>query len=300
MVQAGSEGLGEAESGTLTLEPRTGAQGIVLELAALGAIEGRLLVPADESARDRVVGASRGGGRSCSVRTDAEGNFRFEKLSPGAWLLRPLAEDIDPAGDGFEIRDAVGGAGEIPSTCTVRPGETTRVEIDLRHKAEFVAHIEVAGLEGGQWTASLDPEGVSFSRRTSLSQVAAEALRMSVDQPGDYALRIAVWKPEMHGSLRIEERVHLDAGPNVWTLAGPAGQLVIANTLGDKVYPQLRCEAPGGRTLEFDLELAAHEEVTLPCLPVGRWARVHYDAGRFVEDAVLEITAATPARIEWK
>jgi uncharacterized GH25 family protein len=300
VIQAGAEGLGEADSETLALEPRTGADGIVLELAALGAIEGRLLLPADETARDRVVGASRGGGRSCSVRTDAEGKFRFEKLSPGAWLLRPLAEDVDPAGEGFEIRYAVGGASELPSTCAVRPGETTRIEIDLRHKAEFVARIELAGLEGGKWTAALDPEGASFSRRTSLSQVAEDALRMSVDQPGDYALRISVWKPEMHGSLRIEERLHLDAGPNVWSLAGPAGQLVIANTLGDKVYPQLRCEGPGGRTLEIDLELAAREEALLETLPAGRWVRVHYDAGRFIEDGAVEVSPVTPARMEWK
>ena len=300
LVQAGAENLGEADTSVLALEPRTGADGIELELGALGAIEGRLLLPPDESARDRVVGASRGSGRACSVRTDAEGKFRLEKLSPGAWLLRPLAEDIDPAGGGYEVRHATGAPSEIPANCTVRAGETTRVEIDLRHKAEFVAQVETAALQGGTWTASLDPEGATFSRRATISQVALDALRMTVDQAGDYALRIAVWKPELHGSLRISERLHLEAGPNTWKLGAPAGQLVLANTLADKIDPLLRCEQPGGRTLELNLELGAREEATLQGLPAGRWVRVHYDAGRLVEDGAVEVQENTPARLEWR
>lgn len=300
MLQAGKAELGEAESEALDLESRSGANGIVLALPELGAIEGRLLVPFDESAHDRVVGASRGDGRAFSTRTDAEGRFRFEKLTPGAWLLRPLAEDIDPAGEGFEVRRGVAPNAATARTCAVRAGETTQVEIDLRQKAIWVGDVELAGWDGGQGTASLDPAGASFSHRAELQQVALDALRMAVDQPGDYALHLAVWKPGVHGSLEIDELVQLAAGENMWKLAGPAATLVIANTLGDEVHPILLCELPGNRRGQLRLNIAAHSEVTIPGLPPGRWTRVHYEKGLPVEDESIDVSAAAAARMEWK
>ncbi len=299
IVGAGREQLGEVQSAKLALVPRDGRDGLVLELPGIGAIEGRLLVAPGEDARDRVVGASSGNGHARSVRTDAEGRFRFDELSAGTWLLRPLGEDIDPAGEGYEVR---GGSTptQMPSSCVVRANETTRLEIDLAHKAEFVAHIGIPELADGQWTASLDPVGASFSRRATLAQVEASKLRLSVDQAGEYALRIEVWKPELHGRLSVEERVHLLAGTNEWTLAGPAGELTVASTLDAKAYPQLRCETSTGRVLSLYLDLGAREEFVLHGVPAGHWTRVHYDLGKLVEDAALEIGAAAPARVEWK
>ena len=300
MLQAGHAELGEAESGALELEPRGGAEGIVLELPALGAIEGRLLVSHDEDARDRVVGASRGDGRVFSKRTDEAGRFRFEQLTPGAWLLRPLAEDVDPAGEGYEVRSGAARANERASTCDVRAAETTRVEIDLRQQAVWLGRVELAGWAAGQWTGTLEPEGASFSRKPELKQVPAEELRMVVDQPGDYALQLLVWKPELKCNLSFNELVHLDASENPWVLGGAAGELAIVNTLGDEVYPELVCELAGGRHARLQLDLAAHAQVTLVSIPAGHWTRVHYDKGQVVEDGSIVVTSAAPARLEWK
>jgi Carboxypeptidase regulatory-like domain len=302
VVQAGSAELGEAESAALALRPSAGAEGIVLELPALGAIEGRLLVAPDESARDRVVGASRGSGNACSVRTDAEGRFRIAKLTPGNWRLHPFDEDVDPAG-GFEVRNSSTSPTsptEDPAACKVRSGETTRIDIDLRRKAVLVARVELAGWEGGKWSATLEPVGATFSRKATQTLVSLEALRLSVDQPGDYALNLEVAKPEQHGYLVFEERVHLDAIVNTWTLAGAVGQLLIVNTLAQTAYPTLVCDLPGGRHATFALNLAAHEEATIQGVPLGNWTGFRYEKGQRIDEGSIEVTAGAPARMEWK
>ena len=118
----------------------------MLELPGLGAIEGRVLANAGVKLRDLVVGAARGDGRPFSVRTDAEGRFRFETLSPGRWLLRIQREDIDPNGVTSELRDTPESDAPFPSSCEVRAGETTRADIDLRQFAEIVASTLVSAV----------------------------------------------------------------------------------------------------------------------------------------------------------
>jgi hypothetical protein len=300
IVQAGDGSGRESEAAPLSIDPRAGATGIELELLPLGAIDGRVLVGASASARDIVVGASRGEGRPRSVRTDADGRFRFEKLTPGRWLLRQSSEDISPADRESRISYDLPSDAEMPYTCEVRPGETAQVEIDLRAKAELAFDIELPTWAVGKWSAWLEPRGASFGLQKRIGSVDLPELRLSVDQPGEYLLGVSASVASPSHALSIMDIVHLDAGKNVWKLAVPCGELVLANKRSEATIAFLESELSPTRHASMSTHLDAHEERKLSDIPLGRWKRVHWgDAGRAIEDDHVDVTSDGGARVEW-
>jgi hypothetical protein len=298
-VQAGAPERGIAEYGPVHLVPNTGAKDLVLELPGLGAIEGRVLANAGVKLRDLVVGAARGDGRPFSVRTDAEGNFRFERLSPGRWLLRIQREDIDPNGVSSELRDKPESDEAFPSSCEVRAGETTRADIDLRQFAELVASVQVPGWEKAHWHAGLEPAGATQCRAANTDDVDGEHIRVRVDQPGEFLFRLYGQVPGTKHTLYFEERVHLEAGENAWKFAAEAGQLVLTNRKDEQVYAYVRCRLAGGRDLSIGAQIPARGELTLGGIPVGNWTRVDWKDGMPVEQGTAAVTVAAPGRLEW-
>ena len=298
-VQAGTPERGIAEFGPVHLVPEKGAQDLVLELPDFGALEGRVLANAGAKLRDLVVGASRGDGKPLSVRTDEQGRYRFDKLSPGRWLLRLLGEDIDPHGEGSELRDNPAPDAEFPSSCEVRAGETTKADIDLRTSAELVASVKIAGWEEARWSASLEPSGSVQCRGANVVDVDVEHLRLSVEQPGEYLLRLDAQVKGQSHSLGFEEHVLLEAGANTWSFASESGVLVLANHTPESPWVYLRSRTPGGHSISVSVQLPAHGELTLPGIPLGSWARVVWKDGKPVEDATTQVTAGASARLEW-
>jgi hypothetical protein len=300
VVQAGDSSGRESEAAPLSIEPRAGATGIELELLPLGAIDGRVLVGANESPRDIVVGASRGEGHPRSVRTDADGRFRFEKLTPGRWLLRQASEDISLAIRSSRISYEMLSDAEVPFTCEVRPGETAQVEIDLRAKAELAFDIGLPTWAGGKWSAWLEPRGTSFGLQKRIGGVDLPELRMSVDQAGEYLLGVSVSVASPSHGMTVMEFIHLDAGKNVWKLAVPCGELVLANKKSEGTFAFLESELSPTRHASISTHLDAHEERKLTDVPLGRWKRVHWgEGGRAIEDDRVDVTSDGGARVEW-
>ncbi len=185
VLQAGRDDVGEGELGPVHVAPTRGADGLVLELVPFGSIEGVVLVARGERAADFVVGASGGEGRPRSVRPDAHGAFRLGGLRPGPWLLLPLSDTLLPGFPlGWEIRDVRPSTEGMPSTCIVRPGEVTHVEIDLRNKPELTARSDVAPWSEARWDLELKPIGATFSRGAQQGRVLLRDVRLRVDAPG--------------------------------------------------------------------------------------------------------------------
>jgi hypothetical protein len=97
-----------------------------LELGRGGAIEGRLLVPAGESAAGRAVGAHRGDGRPRSTRTAEDGTFRFDGLMPGDWLVLPLETEYTPRSGTYSSTSSTE---PMSWSCIVEEGRTTRFDL---------------------------------------------------------------------------------------------------------------------------------------------------------------------------
>jgi hypothetical protein len=297
VIQAGLEGSSDAAIGPVHIDPSIGMSGIELELPPPGAIEGRLLVAGDEKARDRVVGASRCDGHVRSVRTDADGRFHFELLAPGRWLLHELEQDMDPLSQEYAIRDHPSTDTETPFTCEVRPGETTKVDIDLRQKAEVVAEIDTPGWDGGHWVLWLEPRGSTFARAVQATSADSKHLRISAEQPGDYDFLISGRGSGGSYTLWIQDRVRLVAGGNSWKFADPTGELALTNKKDETAYAQLECELGGARRGGVTAELAPHKELRL-ILPLGRWARLRSDGERMIEVGSADITRTGAARMD--
>jgi uncharacterized GH25 family protein len=299
VVQAGDGSGRESEAAPIASDPRVGATVIDLELLPLGAIEGRVLVAANEIARDIVVGASRGEGRPRSVRTDADGRFRFEKLTPGRWLLRAVEEDIAPDDRSSAIDFGTPSDPEMPFTCEVRPGETARVDIDLRTKAELAFDIDLPGWSGGKWSAWIRPRGASFGLPKQSRSVDLAELHVASDQPGDYQLFVSVGTSSPFRGIQFAENVHLDAGKNTWKFAGPCGELTLVNKKNEPIYGYLQCDLSAARRASVTVHLDARATTKMSGIPLGRWTRVHWDGGKSVEDDHVDVTSDGGARVEW-
>ncbi|MEX1026150.1 MAG: carboxypeptidase-like regulatory domain-containing protein [Planctomycetota bacterium] len=214
------------ELGPYHLDPEVGRAGVAVALSAGGVIEGVVRIPG-VSAAGRIVAISRGDGRSETVRCDAEGAFRFERLVPGRWQVELADEERRPGNssttsDGSPFREE-----EIAWNCEVQAGETTR--FDLRERR--IAPVELAGtltIDGGGaegWVARLDDDA-GFTKtdgpRTALDE--SGAFTLAVDEPGEY--RLSILDPSQAAKV-VTTRVLLSAGRNAWSARFDTGELVL-------------------------------------------------------------------------
>jgi hypothetical protein len=298
-IQAGAQSRCVCEYGPRRFEAHQGAADLVLELPVEGEIEGRILFEDGETLRDWIIGASRGDGRACSVHTDADGRFHFRGLTPGEWLLRPQEQDLNP-----DVIHTISSGGdlELPPTtsCTVKSGEATRVEIDLRAKAFLSGGVDLAGWEEAECWGSLQPIAPTFSRIKKFDSIQTGVLHAQVDQPGEYALRFVLIAKDRSCNLGFVERLRLESGENRWTLEGGFGALVLVNALDAETKATLLCDLGGSRRASLSVKLGPHAELKVAALPAGTWnlAQKPGDTGR--EPASVQVEAGASARLEWK
>ena len=300
VIQAVAAQKGSAEFGPRRFSAITGADGIELVLSAPGAIEGRLLIAAEDLKRYRIIGGSCGDGQACSVHTDEEGRFRFENLRPGSWILMPTDEDLVPGRiRSMTIRTSALQIGPR-AICAVYPGQTAHLDIDLRTKAVLVGELQLAGWEGASRRVTLNTLGTTFSRGATNEDDPPALLRLTVDQPGDYLLSLELEARDPEHSLTLEEQLHLEAGENAWKFERAVGELVLSNPLDTEVRAWLGCELGGTRRLQAGIKLGAHEERPLHGMPVGTWKMLRWEDGKQVEQGSVLVTAGASARLEWK
>ena len=298
-VLAGRDGLGEAESARLQLAPQSGANGIDLVLLPTGTIEGRFVGGQGDELADRIVGASRGIGAPLSARSDAQGRFRLEGLTPGKWLLRPFDHEVDTRGS-----SSGGGIGapdpEQPCNCIVNPGQSTHFEIDLTQHASLGLRVQLAGWDSATWSGYLEPAGGTFGRARECFDKPASEWKVIAEQPGAYDLRVFSKLADPGRSLRIDEHLQLAPGENQWTLAPSAGHLTLANLRGEDVQAMLQSALSASCKASLSLVIPAHSELTLADVPVGTWTRVRMEESQRIEEGRVVVDAQKPARLEWK
>lgn len=128
VVRASARDWVDVESVPFDAASRNAGDLLELALGRGGSIEGRVLVPAGESAAGRIVGAHRGDGRPISTRTAEDGTFRFERLMPGNWHVLPLTAEFPPHGGSYSSTSTTD---PMPWSCRVEEGRATRFDLDL-------------------------------------------------------------------------------------------------------------------------------------------------------------------------
>jgi len=161
-----------------------GVDGMELELLAGGAIEGRVLTPAGSLAAGRLVGVSSDWNFLRSTTVAEDGSFRLDDLAPGDYQVRPLQPPVASL-QNYPVR-GLETSTDLAWDCRVRPGETTRFDLDLTSEGTVVLAGRFA------WdTTSPDGGSVHLWRRDSDEPLAHAEL----DAEGRFELSLSRAEP---------------------------------------------------------------------------------------------------------
>ncbi|MEQ1891251.1 MAG: sigma factor-like helix-turn-helix DNA-binding protein, partial [Planctomycetota bacterium] len=270
VVRAEADGFAPQDSGPVELDPALGHE-LELVLGPGGSVEGRVLMPPGRDPEGVIVGLNRGDSRPRTVRADAEGRFRFERLTPGSWQLARAKQEFNPAqrGGAYSARNGW----TLPTNCAVRAGETTRMDLDLSDwlPGELDGRLTVNGAPAEDWLVQAWPKGVrSFSGTLPSTALDADGrFHLALDEPGPRRLSFSP-APELGLEGVIELEAEVQGGPNTWSHDLAFGELYghcppIAS--GDTL---VLCNREGSSP-SFFLTIApdSNDRYRLPYVPAG-------------------------------
>lgn len=275
VLRAEAPGYAAFETAAFEYDPGVGAAGLALALTEGGAIEGRV-VASNGLRETHVVLASRGDGRVRTVRTGVDGRYRIERLTPGPWMLRVVADEVldgassSSSGPGSAFR-------EIPADCVVTEGETTIHDIFLRDGRPGVTlegRLRVAGGDASAWSAELVPLEDAGRRRglESSARLAPDgSFALEASAPGRHAL-LLVRGDDGDSALRVLVELDLAAGETAYDLELAMG-VVVVGAGADREAERLLWRGPGGATGYAELPEAG----TTLRFPAGTVERVRLD-----------------------
>ncbi len=186
-----------------------------IELTRGGTLEGRLHPSGGRRIAGTVVAISRGDGLPKSQRTDAQGRYRFEHLTPGMWRVE--VRDTEPSAEVLSLSQL--GQEAFRWDCEVREGEVTVHDLDSSRvtPVEMIGQLSLGGEPASRWSARLILPSNQVSANSlpsaTLDAVGGFQLRMP---PGSYELELR--SPEGTGQEFIVYR-HFEApgGVFLWT-----------------------------------------------------------------------------------
>ena len=224
---AEAEGWAATEHGPLKLDRRREEE-IDLVLTAGGAIEGLVRTPAEVSPAGIVVRFCRGDMRVHEARTDAEGWFRCDGLTPGSWMVRATPS---PSSGGPRLRVNAIERREydedfvFPLDCEVFEGRVTRLDLDLtgHERAGLRGSLLLDGEPAASFSACLSPADVPWFTRRFGKEVRDLDADGTFDfgddrQVGEYWL-VAYSAGGSSNDLILVSHLSLERGDNVNDLA---------------------------------------------------------------------------------
>lgn len=161
-VRVEMQGYAPTEVGPFDVQAGVGLDDLLLELTPGGVIEGRVSVPSGDTPADRIVGISRGDGFGRTVRTDREGSYRFDGLTPGPWLVKLREEEIHSGSRTTTMTMTMTDEpAPLPFNCDVFEATVTRFDLagELRRPAELHGRLSLGDDPLGGWTALIRPAG---------------------------------------------------------------------------------------------------------------------------------------------
>jgi RNA polymerase sigma-70 factor (ECF subfamily) len=273
-VRAEAPGFAPADLGPFALEPALGRNGLELVLLEGGALEGRVLVAPGRDPSGVIVALNRGDASPQTQRSDPEGNFHFEGLTPGPWHLSRGTTEVNPKGGGSSFSSASTPT-VIPFNCTVRDGETTRQDLDLRayEPCELTGMLSVNGAPASSWVVTAWPGAreATFGKPPSTATSEDGSFSFALDEAG--ALRLGFAPPaELGGEGRIDVRIEIHPGPNTWRDDFAMGSVTGRCSATLAAQESLFLKREGSATPSFWLPIApdANGRYRLPFVPEGR------------------------------
>ncbi|MCE9595876.1 MAG: carboxypeptidase regulatory-like domain-containing protein [Planctomycetes bacterium] len=294
-------GRAAALVGPLHFDPDVGLAGVEIELGRGGAIEGRVLLPAGENVHGAIVGASCGDGHGRTTRADADGRYRFDELTPGAWLVKRCDEEIVPYSTTTST-SSVDSAVELPTSCIVREGEVTHFDLDLRVDARPRARGRLL-LGGGPavgWAVDAETLGAHFDPPGHAETDAEGRFDVRAPSAGAGTLRLRSNGPG-DGWRAFGASVAWRLGETTWERDLPVGKLEFGPALDGAAQESYRASwrAEGGLLwCDVSVALARDGSRVLDALPAGTWKIKSWRDGSMKELGSVEVTSGGLARFD--
>lgn len=261
-----------AEVSPLEIDPRVGLSGVDVQVLAGGAIEGRVLAPTGRDAAGIIVGINRFDCRPRTQRVGADGRYRFESLTPGAWSVTRAKAEVDPGSSSSSSWSEAGGPSAFVTDCVVESGRTTVFDLDLREtfEAALVGHVTVNGEPAAGWTVALRPKDVAYFAGEPPSGVVDPRgeVRVALPRPATYGIEL-VPIVENGTPVRFTRDVVIRPGDNAFTADLECGSL--EGTLGGDREVRVDCTAIGAAEWAFQGTLRVE---------AGRFRVAHVPVGR--------------------
>ncbi len=211
-----AQGWSIAELSPLDVDPAKGVDGLRIDLVRGGTIEGKVLVAPGREPAGVVVGIDRHDGKPRTQRVGPDGTFRFERLSPGKYLVERVDEELRAGSTSTSWSSGGSERTEYRTNCSVDDGRTTRFDVDLRDDAPcvLVAKVRVNGAPATGWTASVLGEDRNHTTQTPGGGVDSKGeLRVQVREPGKYVLSLQPASTG-DGSISFDLKLDLRRGEN--------------------------------------------------------------------------------------
>ncbi len=217
-VRASAEGFAACELASGELSMRQGVRDLKLHLSKGGSIHGKVFVDPGRSPARTIVGISRGDCWAQTQMVGPDGLFRFESLTPGPWMVKTVAREIDE--DEYESISKFGSVHEnVPSNCRVVEGQETRFDVLLAELplCTLQGQFKLAGIDMSEWLCEIAPT------KSSIEQRGTSQTSFRLDSDGRFELRVAgdgKWEllfMELEGAnLRFVAPLQLREGQNSW------------------------------------------------------------------------------------
>ena len=295
VVRAEAEGFAAGDTEALQLAPETGRSGLELVLGKGGDLEGRVRVAPGRDPTGIIVAVNRGDAFPRTVRTDSEGRFGFEGLTPGRWVLARGKAEFNPRGGG----SAIGSAETplvLPFNCTIVEGETTHQDLDLRDFApcELAGTLRVNGAPVEHWGVQAWPGAAQaiVGELPSTTTRADGSFELTLEDPG--TVRLAFSPPaELGGEGRIDVLTELRPGANTWERDLAMGRLTgrcLSAVPGEEIGLFYNTAEGVEPACWLPLEPDESGRYVLPFVPAGRGSvrRLVQDGERATWSTVVE------------
>jgi len=290
-VQA--DGFAAAEAGPLEIDHRSGLDGVRVELDQGGSLEGRIWTADGKSPAGVVVAISRGDGFPRSVRANADGVYRFDRLTPGRYQVERRDEEI--TSHSHSVRSARKPA-VLEWVCVVESGKTTYHDLDLGGGVECTleGRLSLNGAVPAGWKACLVPEQDGNVAGHGVCLDGNGAFRLTSQKPG--VRRLCLTGRFQDGpEIELSDKIALHPGANEWRQDIALGRLVIEGAIPAPNYFDFygyKWDGPDDFEIVVILRMPKDGEPFACFAPVGKGSIVRVRKERDSKEEFLEEVVA--------
>ncbi len=238
---------------------------LAVELDHGGIIQGRVTGP---KAAGTIVGISRGDGAGRTMTVGASGEFRFDNLTPGRYIVQERDHAIEPGANSTNSRWGAP-IREIKWVCKVFAGKVTRYDLGtaVQTTCTLNGRLQLGNQKLNGWTASLMSVGMQIRKVPRQQLDMGGAFRLSVQDPGKYRLLIKKAGESFQRSIITE--LSLQEGSNDFSLDVEEGSLEVSGLRKSPIPSILLWEGARGVMLAISLPKDGRERCTLEGVPAG-------------------------------